>query len=39
MADRYLMEDLVGFEGMDFLCWICMETVGISFGRIDFWLC
>ena len=38
-ADRYLLEDLVGFRGMDFPYWIFMGKVGISYGRMDFWLC
>ena len=37
-ADRYLTEDLVGFGGMDFPCWIFIEKVGISYGWMDFWL-
>ena len=32
MADRYLLEDLVGFGGMDFPCWIFIGEVGISYG-------
>ena len=31
-ADRYLLEDLVGFGGMDCPCWIFMGAVGISYG-------
>ena len=38
-ADRYLLEDLVRFGGMHFPCWIFMGKVGISYGRMDFWLC
>ena len=38
-ADRYLLEDMVGFGGMDFPCGIFMGKVGISYGRMDFWLC
>ena len=38
-ADRYLLEDLVGFGRMDFPCWIFMGKVGIGYGRMDFWLC
>ena len=38
-ADRYLLEDLVGFGGMDFPCWIFMGKVRISYGRMNLWLC
>ena len=38
-ADRYLLEDLVGFGGMDFPRWIFMGEVGISYGWMDFWSC
>ena len=38
-ADRYLLQDLVGFEGMDFPSWIYMGKVGISYSGMDFWLC
>ena len=38
-AGRYLLEDLVGFGGMDFPCRIIIGKIGISYGRMDFCLC
>ena len=38
-ADRYLLEDMVRFGGMYFPYWIFIGKVGITFGRMDFWLC
>ena len=37
--DSYLLEDLVEMVGMDFPCWIFLGRIGISYGRMDFWLC
>ena len=29
-ADRYLLEDVVGFGGMDFPCWILWERLELA---------
>ena len=38
-ADGYLLEDLVDLKEWIFRVGYGMGQMGISFGRMDFWLC